>query len=107
MPLFAAAQSMAMLLPAAAGDPTDAVMGWLQTSALVAVTAMFAMGWIVSKPTLERLVVGPLQDRIAALERALATKDEQYRDLVKQQAAALEVQSRLAEQLLAELRGVK
>jgi type II secretory pathway component PulJ len=74
----------------------------LNAGALVAVVVLFIAGFLVSRPTLERHILAPRDQRIEALERSMSRRDEDMRQLLEQQANALEAQSRVVDRLLAE-----
>lgn len=81
----------------------EAVSQFLQTSSLVALALLLATGTLIPKIVVERYILAPRDARIDALERSMARRDEEYRKLVEQQAAALETQSRLLDRLMEEL----
>lgn len=78
---------------------------FLQAGALVALAGLLATGTLIPRIIVERLILTPRDERIAALERAMAKRDEEVRHLLTQQAAALEAQTKLIDRLTAERGG--
>lgn len=71
-------------------------------SALVAVVVAFMLGYVISRPTLQ-YILAPRDQRIDALEKAMARKDEDMRKLLEQHAATVEVQGKVIDRLLTKL----
>jgi hypothetical protein len=77
--------------------------GWLETSVTLAMLGLLILGRLVPREVVERQIVAPLNDRIKALEDAIARKDAENAALVQQMAAAVEGQAQLLEQAMRRL----
>lgn len=77
------------------------VLQALNTAALAAFVLLFVLGYIVSMKVVREQMIAPLTDRISALERISAKRDDQYAELQRQQAEAIAAQGRAMEILLA------
>jgi hypothetical protein len=75
----------------------------MNASALVAVVVLFIGGYLISRPTLEKHILAPRDQRIEALEKAMAKKDEDIRRLLEEFAKALGIQSQVVDRLFAKL----
>lgn len=68
------------------------ILQWLNTASLVVFAYLLARGYLVPMPTVERYMLAPRDERIAALENVSRRKDEQHAELQRMMAAAIEAQ---------------
>lgn len=81
----------------------------LNAAALAVFAWLLAKGILVPMPVVEKYMLSPLNDRIAALEKLSSKRDEQNAELQRMQAEAIGAQGKaiqlLHEQLQAQGRG--
>lgn len=82
----------------------DLTLQAINVMALAAMAYMLAKGILVPMWVVEKFMLAPLHNRIEALEKVSARRDEQHAELQRMMAAAIEAQSRALE-LLHEERG--
>lgn len=73
------------------------VLQALNTASLVTFAYLLARGYLVPMPTVERYMLAPQNDRIAALEAVSRRKDEQNAELQRLQAEAIKAQGKALE----------
>lgn len=78
-------------------DSFQGILNAVNVTALAAFAVLLALGKLVPVSVVKEYMLTPLNDRIAALERISAKRDDQNAELQRMQAEAIKAQSQALE----------